>query len=77
MPIRWRLTLFNALVIGTIILVSGLAIFFSIRAALLSGVEKTPRDSALAAAKTVDSGETLHLDEMRRLSLYRSGILMS
>jgi signal transduction histidine kinase len=50
-------------------LVSGLAIFFLLRAALLSGVEKTARDSALAAAKNVDSGEPLHLDEMRRLSL--------
>jgi two-component system OmpR family sensor kinase len=50
-------------------LVSGLAIFFSIRAALLSGVEKAARDSALAAAKAVDSAEALHRDEMRRLSL--------
>jgi len=55
LPIRWRLTLFNALAIGTIMLVSGLAIFFSLRAALLSSVEKTARDSALAAAKAVDS----------------------
>jgi two-component system OmpR family sensor kinase len=69
LPIRWRLTLFNALAIGTIMLVSGLAIFFSIRAALLVGVERTARDSALTAANTVDSGEPLHLDEMRRLSL--------
>jgi len=50
-------------------LVSGLAIFFLLRAALLSSVEKTARDSALAAAKAVDSGEGLHRDEMRRLSL--------
>ena len=69
MPIRWRLTLFNALAIGTIMLVSGLAIFFLLRAALLSSVEKTARDSALAAAKAVNSGEALHRDEMRRLSL--------
>ena len=69
MPIRWRLTLFNALAIGTIMLVSGLAIFFSLRVALLSGVEKTARNSALAAANTVDSGEALRRDETRKLSL--------
>jgi two-component system, OmpR family, sensor kinase len=68
-PIRWRLTLYNALTIGLIMLVSGFALFLSVRAALLSSVEDTARDSALAIASTVNSGEHLNRDEMRRLSL--------
>jgi signal transduction histidine kinase len=54
LPIRWRLTLFNALTIGAIMAVSGLVLFFSLRAVLLSGVERTVRESALAAAHPKD-----------------------
>ena len=50
-------------------LVSGLALFLSVRAALLSSVEDTARDSALAIANAVDSGQDLNWDEIRRLSL--------
>jgi two-component system OmpR family sensor kinase len=69
LPIRWRLTLYNALAIGAIMLVSGLAVFLSVRAVLLSSVKETARDSALAIANTVNSGQDLNWDEMRRLSL--------
>ncbi len=35
MPIRWRLTLFNALAIGAILLVLGVVLFALLRDALL------------------------------------------
>ena len=76
MPIRWRLTLFNALAIGTILLVSGLTLFFVVRAALLSGVEQSARDSALAAANTVGSGEALRWADMERFRLHGGVVLM-
>lgn len=69
MPIRWRLTLFNALVIGAVLLALGLALFLLLRGALLSGIEEDARDRALAAAETVESGEDLATDEAERLSL--------
>jgi len=69
LPIRSRLTLFNALAIGVILLVLGVALFFFVREALLSRVEDTVSSRALAAAQTVNSGETLDQDEMERLSL--------
>ena len=69
MPIRSRLTLFNALAIGIILLVLGVALFFFVREALLSRVEDTVSSRALAAAQTVNSGETMDQDEMERLSL--------
>ena len=59
MPIRWRLTIFNALVIGGILLALGFALFFLLRKTLLSSVEDTAHDRALAAAKEIDSGEGL------------------
>ena len=69
MPIRWRLTVFNALVIGAVLLALGLALFLLLRGALLSGIEEDARDRALAAAETVESGEDLAPDEAERLSL--------
>lgn len=69
MPIRSRLTLFNALAIGVILLVLGVALFFFVREALLSRVEDTVSSRALAAAETVNSGETLDQNEMEQLSL--------
>jgi signal transduction histidine kinase len=56
-------------------LVSGLTLFFSVRAALLAGVEQSARDSALAAADTVDSGEALRQDDMERFRL-RGGVVL-
>ena len=59
MPIRWRLTLFNALAIGAILLVSSLALFFLLRGALYAGLEDTVRGRAVTAARDVDAGEQL------------------
>ena len=69
MPIRWRLTVLNALVIGAVLLALGLALFLLLRSALLSGIENEARDRALAAAQTVESGEDLDPQEAERLSL--------
>ncbi len=59
MPIRWRLTLFIALVIGAILLVLGLGLFFLSRAALLNSIEDTVRSRADAVASTIEAGEDL------------------
>jgi two-component system OmpR family sensor kinase len=67
-PIRWRLTIFNALVIGGILLALGCALFFLLRQTLLSSVEDTARKRALAAAEEIDRGEGLD-EENGRLEL--------
>lgn len=54
MPIRWRLTLFNALAIGAILILLGAGLFFVLRSALLSGVESEAENRASAAAHTVE-----------------------
>ena len=69
MPIRRRLTLFNALAMGIILLAVGLALFFFVREALLSRVEDTVSSRARTAAQAVDSGESLDQSEMDRLAL--------
>jgi two-component system OmpR family sensor kinase len=57
LPIRWRLTLFNALIIGAILLALGLSLFLLLREALLSGIEDTVRSRAVIAARALESGE--------------------
>jgi two-component system, OmpR family, sensor kinase len=69
LPIRWRLTLYIALAIGTILLLLGLALFFLLRAALLSNVENTTRSRALDAARDIRSGEILSRDDIEQLTL--------
>jgi two-component system OmpR family sensor kinase len=69
LPIRWRLTLFIALVIGVILLLLGLALFFLLRDALLSNVEDTAQSRALSAAWTIGSGEDLEEEEIEQLTL--------
>ena len=59
MPIRWRLTIFNALVIGGILLALGCALFFLLRQTLLSSVEVTARKGSLTAAKEINDEEGL------------------
>ncbi|HZA46518.1 MAG TPA: HAMP domain-containing sensor histidine kinase, partial [Rubrobacter sp.] len=59
MPIRWRLTLFNALAIGAILFVSSLTLFLLLRSALYAGLEDTVRGRAVAAATEVEAGEEL------------------
>ncbi|HET7271124.1 MAG TPA: ATP-binding protein, partial [Rubrobacter sp.] len=69
MPIRWRLTLFNALAIGGILLLLGLALFFLIRGVLLSGLESDVRGDTEGVARTIEAGRTLGRAEARRLAL--------
>ena len=59
MPIRWRLTLYIALVIGAILLILGFVLYFLSKGVLLSGVEDTARSRAIAAAKAIESGKGL------------------
>src|SRR5829696_9793430 len=67
MPIRWRLTIFNALVIGGILLALGFTLFFLLRETVLSSVEDIARKRALAAAKEIDRGEGLDEENGRLL----------
>jgi two-component system, OmpR family, sensor kinase len=69
LPIRWRLTLFIALVIGAILLVLGLALFIFLREALLSTVEDAAERRANEAAKIIRSGQTLQADDVKELAL--------
>jgi two-component system, OmpR family, sensor kinase len=66
-PIRWRLTIFNALVIGGILLALGCALFFLLRQTLLSSVEDTARKRADTAAKEINRGEGLDEESGRLL----------
>jgi signal transduction histidine kinase len=67
--IRWRLTLFNALAIGGILLLLGLALFLLIRGVLLSGLKAEVRGDAESVANTIDSGRNLGHAKARRLAL--------
>lgn len=69
MPIRWRLTMFIALVIGAILLLQGIALFFSLREALLSNVEDTARDRASSVAQSIQSGEDLSGEDIEQFAL--------
>jgi two-component system OmpR family sensor kinase len=60
LPIRWRLTLFNALIIGAILLALGLSLFLLLRGALLSGVEDTVRSRSAVAVRTLEETEDLN-----------------
>ena len=68
MPIRWRLTLFNALIIGAILLALGLSLLLLLREALLSGVEDTVRSRAVAAARALESEEDPLSDDVEQLT---------
>lgn len=57
MPIRWRLTLFNALAIGAILLLLGFGLFFLLRESLLAGVERIVESRALIAARELEVDE--------------------
>ena len=65
MPVRWRLTIFNALAIGAILVALGLALFLVLRATLLSSVEETAQSRAFAAARSIAAGEGLEEEEGR------------
>jgi signal transduction histidine kinase len=61
--------LFIALVIGTILLLLGLALFFLIQDALLSNVEAGAQSRALSAARTIGAGEDLDEEDIEELTL--------
>jgi two-component system OmpR family sensor kinase len=69
LPIRWRLTLFIALVIGVILLLLGFVLYFLLREALLSNVEETARDKALSAAQIIGTGEDLDEEFIEQLTV--------
>ena len=54
MPIRWRLTLFNALAIGVILVLLGIGLFFLLRESLLSGIESTVESRAKIATRELE-----------------------
>jgi two-component system OmpR family sensor kinase len=64
-PIRWRLTVFNALVIGGILLALGCALYFLLRETLLSSVADTARKGADVAATEIDRGAGLDEEDGR------------
>jgi two-component system OmpR family sensor kinase len=68
LPIRWRLTLFNALIIGAILLALGLSLFLLLREALFSGIEDAARSRAIAAARALKSGEDPLSDDAEQLT---------
>jgi two-component system, OmpR family, sensor kinase len=53
-PIRWRLTIFNALAIGAILLLLGVGLYFLLRESLLSGVERTVESRARIATRELE-----------------------
>ena len=69
MPIRWRLTVYNALSIGFILVVLGIGLLLLLREAAFSEVEESVRSKALSAARTVESVGELPGGEAERLSL--------
>lgn len=69
MQIQWRLTLFNALAIGVILMVLGFTLFFLLREALLSGTEETARSRALTAAQDISDDGELRSEDIEELTL--------
>ena len=69
MPVRWRLTIFNALVMATILALLGVSVFLLVRDALLSGVEYTVRERAASVARTVEMGQSLSAADVDQLTL--------
>ena len=69
MPIRWRLTLFIALVIGAILLLLGISLYYMNKSALLANIEDTARRHATAAARTLESGKRLSDAYVEQLTL--------
>jgi two-component system, OmpR family, sensor kinase len=68
LPIRWRLTLFNALVIGVILLALGLTLFLLLRSALRSGLEDSVRSGAVTAARAAAKSGELEKEDAEELA---------
>ena len=77
MPIRRRLTLFNALIIGAILLALGPSLYLLLREALRSGLEDTVRDRAVATARALESGEDVLNDEDDVAQLTADGVFLT
>ena len=76
MPIRWRLTLFNALIMCSILLVLGIALFLLLRESLYSGVEETAQSRAVTASKSIEAGENLLNDRDDVEQLTADGVFL-
>ncbi len=76
MPIRWRLTLFNALIFGTILLALGLSLFLLLRGALRSGIEDTTQSRAVTAARALEAGENPLKDHDDARQLTADGVFL-
>src|SRR5918997_5077448 len=78
MPIRWRLTLFIALVMGMILLALSLTLYLLNRNALLKGVEESAESGAMAAVDTIEAGDTLSnaADDDDQLILDEVGVII-
>jgi two-component system, OmpR family, sensor kinase len=74
LPIRWRLTLFIALAIGAILLVLGVALFLSLRNALLTNVRDTAQNRAERAARTIEDEDRLEPEDVSEFKL--DGVLV-
>jgi len=57
LTLRWRLTLYSALVSSVIVLLSALLIFFSLRTSLLQGLDASLREAAIIAATQLGGDE--------------------
>jgi two-component system, OmpR family, sensor kinase len=76
-PIRWRLTIFNALAIGAILLLLGVGLYFLLRESLLSGVKRTVESRARIATRQLEIDKSpkgtprvqLGSDDAQRLTL--------
>lgn len=79
MPIRWRLTVFNALGIGIILLLLAFGLYFLLREALVSDVRRTVESRAVAAAETVkdeDDVDDLPIDDDDAEALALDGVFV-
>jgi two-component system, OmpR family, sensor kinase len=76
LPVRWRLTLFNALIIGAILLTLGLSLYLLLRESLISGLQDTVRVRAAAAARALQSGENVLNDEEDVGQLTADGVFL-
>ncbi|MDQ3508081.1 MAG: HAMP domain-containing histidine kinase [Actinomycetota bacterium] len=70
---RWRLTIFNALAIGTILVALGLVLFLLLQNALVSNLEETVRNRAFTAAEEIQTSdeedEAIGVGEVEDLTL--------
>ena len=69
MSIRWRLTLFNALAIGLILLALGIVLYFLLQNAMFRDLEYGVQDRARETARAIESGDNIGRDDADRITL--------